>query len=87
MIDNFIKYIEKNEKYIIFDIGSRDCLQSIEFYKVFDIEAEKPKDFDFDVLEFSKTLETKYMNIFEVAGEYNSLHALADIINFIDEKS
>lgn len=61
--------------------------RSIEFYKVFDIEAEKPKDFDFDVLEFSKTLETKYMNIFEVAGEYNSLHALADIINFIDEKS
>lgn len=35
MIDNFIKYIEKNEKYIIFDIGSRDCLQSIEFYKEF----------------------------------------------------
>ena len=61
--------------------------RSVEFYKVFDIEAEKPKDFDFDVLEFSKTLETKYMNIFEVAGEYNSLYALTDIINFIDEKS
>jgi hypothetical protein len=61
--------------------------RSVEFYKVFDIEAEKPKDFDFDVLEFSKTLETKYMNIFEVAGEYNSLYALIDIINFIDEKS
>jgi hypothetical protein len=61
--------------------------RSIEFYKVFDIEAEKPKDFDFDLLEFSKTLETKYMNIFEVAGEYNSLRSIADIINFIDEKS
>ena len=36
MIENFIKYIlNKNEKYIIFDIGSRDCLQSIEFYNMF----------------------------------------------------
>jgi hypothetical protein len=61
--------------------------RSIVFYNVFDIEAEKPKDFDFDFLEFSKTLETKYMDIFEIAGEYNSLNALANIINFIDEKS
>lgn len=36
MIENFIKFIEnKNESYIIFDIGSRDCIQSIEFYKQF----------------------------------------------------
>lgn len=36
MIENFIKYINnKNEKYIIFDIGSRDCEQSIEFYNSF----------------------------------------------------
>ena len=36
MIENFIKHIEnKNEKFIIFDIGSRDCFQSIEFYNAF----------------------------------------------------
>jgi len=36
MIKNFIKHIEnKNESLIIFDIGSRDCVQSIEFYKFF----------------------------------------------------
>jgi FkbM family methyltransferase len=36
MIEKFIKYIEnKNEILIIFDIGSRDCIQSIEFYKEF----------------------------------------------------
>ena len=36
MISNFIKHIEnKNEKFIIFDIGSRDCVQSIEFYNAF----------------------------------------------------
>ena len=36
MIENFIKHIEnKNEKFIIFDIGSRDCVQSIEFYNTF----------------------------------------------------
>ena len=61
--------------------------RSIQFYKIFDITAEKPKDFNFDVLEFTKTLETKYMDIFEVAGEYSCLNGLANIINFIDEKS
>ena len=36
MIENFLKHIEnKNEKFIIFDIGSRDCVQSIEFYNAF----------------------------------------------------
>lgn len=36
MIETFIKYIEnRNEQFIIFDIGSRDCVQSIEFYKAF----------------------------------------------------
>ena len=36
MIENFIKFIiNKNEEYVIFDIGSRDCLQSIEFYNTF----------------------------------------------------
>jgi FkbM family methyltransferase len=36
MIENFIENIEnKNEKIIIFDIGSRDCVQSIEFYNAF----------------------------------------------------
>ena len=36
MIENFIKYIEnKKDELIIFDIGSRDCLQSIEFYNKF----------------------------------------------------
>lgn len=36
MIENFLKHIEnKNEKFIIFDIGSRDCAQSIEFYNAF----------------------------------------------------
>jgi FkbM family methyltransferase len=36
MIENFIKHIEdKNEKFIIFDVGSRDCGQSIEFYNAF----------------------------------------------------
>ena len=36
MIKTFCNEISnKNEEYIIFDIGSRDCLQSIEFYKQF----------------------------------------------------
>jgi FkbM family methyltransferase len=40
MIETFIKHIKKhikntNENFIIFDIGSRDCEQSIEFYNVF----------------------------------------------------
>ena len=36
MISNFIQYIEnKNDNFIIFDIGSRDCIQSIEFYNNF----------------------------------------------------
>jgi len=34
MIEKFINYItNKTDEYIIFDIGSRDCMQSIEFYK------------------------------------------------------
>ena len=34
MIEHFTNHIiHSNEPYIIFDIGSRDCLQSIEFYK------------------------------------------------------
>ena len=36
MIEKFIKYIEnKNDELVIFDIGSRDCIQSIEFYNNF----------------------------------------------------
>jgi FkbM family methyltransferase len=36
MIENFVRHItDKNEPYIIFDVGSRDCEQSIEFYKHF----------------------------------------------------
>lgn len=36
MIENFIRLIEnKNKPYTIFDIGSRDCQQSIEFYHCF----------------------------------------------------
>ena len=36
MIEDFTKFIEnKNEKFVIFDIGSRDCVQSIEFYNTF----------------------------------------------------
>lgn len=36
MIENFLRYIDnKEEEYVIFDIGSRDCEQSIEFYKNF----------------------------------------------------
>lgn len=36
MIENFISYInDKTKPYVIFDIGSRDALQSIEFYKHF----------------------------------------------------
>jgi FkbM family methyltransferase len=37
MIENFVKSIniDKNYEYIIFDIGSRDCQQSIEFYNTF----------------------------------------------------
>jgi FkbM family methyltransferase len=36
MIENFLQFIEnKNDPLIIFDIGSRDCIQSIEFYKQF----------------------------------------------------
>jgi len=36
MIENFLTHIEnKNKKFIIFDIGSRDCQQSIEFYNAF----------------------------------------------------
>lgn len=36
MIETFANYIHnKNRHYIIFDIGSRDCMQSIEFYHHF----------------------------------------------------
>lgn len=36
MIEKFATYIaDKSKEYIIFDIGSRDCEQSIEFYKTF----------------------------------------------------
>jgi len=36
MIEKFANYItDKSKEYIIFDIGSRDCEQSIEFYKTF----------------------------------------------------
>jgi len=36
MIEKFINYInDKNKAYVIFDIGSRDCQKSIEFYKTF----------------------------------------------------
>lgn len=36
MIETFIKHIKNaNEYFIIFDIGSRDCVQSIEFYNAF----------------------------------------------------
>lgn len=36
MIEHFLKYIDqKNDEYVIFDIGSRDCAQSIEFYNHF----------------------------------------------------
>jgi FkbM family methyltransferase len=37
MINNFLNYISlnKNEEFIIFDVGSRDCIQSIEFYNSF----------------------------------------------------
>ena len=36
MVDNFTSYIpDKMQDYVIFDIGSRDCAQSIEFYNVF----------------------------------------------------
>jgi len=36
MIEDLCKYIQdKNKEYIIFDLGSRDCNQSIEFYKTF----------------------------------------------------
>lgn len=32
MIENILKYIDTTKELIIFDIGSRDCMQSIEFY-------------------------------------------------------
>jgi len=39
MIETFVKYIvdnyNKNDELVIFDIGSRDCLQSIEFFNTF----------------------------------------------------
>ena len=36
MIEKFVSYInDKSRNYTIFDIGSRDCKQSIEFYKTF----------------------------------------------------
>lgn len=36
MIESFCKHIEdKTKSYVIFDVGSRDCQQSIEFYKTF----------------------------------------------------
>ena len=36
MINNYCSYIpDKTKQYVIFDIGSRDCQQSIEFYNNF----------------------------------------------------
>jgi FkbM family methyltransferase len=37
-IKNFLNYVNinnRNEQFVIFDIGSRDCIQSIEFYYAF----------------------------------------------------
>lgn len=71
----------------IYTKAVRELNLGSEFFKFFDITAEKPKGFDFSVSEFTKTLEKKYMNIFELAGEYNDLRYVADIINFIDQKT
>ena len=36
MIEDFNRYIDnKNKDYVIFDVGSRDCVQSIEFYNAY----------------------------------------------------
>ena len=36
MIRKFVNHInDKDKAYVIFDVGSRDCQQSIEFYKTF----------------------------------------------------
>lgn len=37
MIENYLKYLKfnKTDEIVIFDIGSRDCCQSIEFYNSF----------------------------------------------------
>jgi len=36
MIETFVKYINnKDDIFVIFDVGSRDCFQSIEFYNTF----------------------------------------------------
>jgi FkbM family methyltransferase len=36
MIEDFARYIsDKSQEYVIFDLGSRDCVQSIEFYHKF----------------------------------------------------
>lgn len=35
MITTFVKYLDRSRDYIIFDVGSRDCEQSIEFYHAF----------------------------------------------------
>ena len=59
MIEEFIKYINDKEKVVIFDIGSRDCKQSIEFYKTFQMQKYTPSN----VIQIHGHMRTKYYSL------------------------
>ena len=55
---------------------------------MFKVNAVKHEDLDIDPIEFTKTIETKYFNLFQLIDPYqNNPKIISNLINFIDEKS
>lgn len=55
---------------------------------MFKVNAVKHEDLDIDPIEFTKTIETKYFNLFQSIDPYqNNSKIVSNLINFIDEKS
>ena len=60
-LNNFIHNIlDKTKKYVIFDIGSKDCLQSIEFYNNFPNAKIYALDCNINTIEICRTNIEKY---------------------------
>jgi hypothetical protein len=55
---------------------------------MFKVKAVKHMDLDIDHIEFTKTIQTKYFNLFQAIDPYNNnAQVISNLINFIDEKS
>ena len=64
MIDRFCSYIlDKMKEYVIFDIGARDCLESIQFYKKF----PNAKIYSFECNKFSNYKFILFLIIFKIS--------------------